>query len=63
MSLMDLSEHDYQTCFLYASRDPTENDVNHSYTVWVSTEYTPNRVFVGQKGKWKFIGKFQPCKE
>lgn len=45
---------------LFAYRDPTPDDVNYSLCYWVSMEYIPYRVFVGEKGKWQFTGKFFP---
>lgn len=49
-------------CLVYAMRDPTEKDTNYPFTVWISKEYTPHRVFMGEEGKWEFVGKFYPEK-
>lgn len=43
------------------NRDPSEKDIHHEEdTIWISTEYIPNRIFRGGNGKWIFIGKFFP---
>ena len=45
---------------LRASRDPNQKDTNFPLTLWISQEYTPWRVFEGEKGVWRFIGKLYP---
>lgn len=45
---------------IYATRDPGELDKDFGWTLWISVEYLPHRVFQGQNGKWLFIGKFTP---
>lgn len=43
---------------VFSNRDPTEKDDCGWETIWVSSEYHPNRVFRGSAGMWMFIGKF-----
>lgn len=43
-----------------ANRDPTQNDMNFPFTLLISKEYIPHRVFKGGSGNWIFIGKFYP---
>jgi hypothetical protein len=45
---------------IYAGRDPTEKDIDAGWTLWISTEYLPHKVFQGHNGHWIFIGKFTP---
>ena len=52
---------------ILANRDPTEKDNVPASpplgVIWVSKEYTPNRVFRGDGKKWRFIGKFHAVGE
>jgi len=45
---------------IYGPRDPTAQDCDSDWTLWISIEYLPHRVFQGQNGQWLFIGKFNP---
>lgn len=59
MTAMSIQETSLRMC----NRDPTELDFTKFTVVWISLEYLPHRVFQGEEGKWKFIGKFTPVKE
>ncbi len=47
-----------ETKVVYANRDPTFNDESKGATLWISSEYEPNRVFQGYGDSWIFVGKF-----
>jgi hypothetical protein len=49
---------DYKKDIIIAKRDPTDKDLYEAVTIWVSNEYSPRRVFMGENGRWVFIGKF-----